>query len=71
MNRTLKQHIEDDYNELDNSLISSQRRRHIQDELNLLEKYQSNHPEDDYDPTPLELFCDENPEAPECRIYDN
>lgn len=71
MNRTLNQHIEDDYRELDNSLISSQRRRHIKDELNSLEKYQSNHPEDDHDPTPLELFCDESPDSPECRIYDN
>lgn len=70
-NRTLQQHIEDDKNELDNGSLSSQRRRHIQSELEDLEKYQQNHPRETKDPTSLELFCDMNPDAPECRIYND
>ena len=70
MNRTLQQHINVDKNELDSSNISAQRRRHLEDELNALNHYQQNHPNDDHDPTGLELFCDSNPEAPECRMYE-
>lgn len=71
MPKSLQQHINDDRDELDNPSISAQRRRHIETELDSLEKYQNNHPDEDYDPTPLELYCDENPEAPECRIYED
>ena len=71
MAKTLQQHINDDKDELDNPNISSQRRRHISNELDSLEQYQVNHPDDDYDPTPLELFCDANPNALECRIYED
>jgi hypothetical protein len=70
-NRTLQQHIDDDRNELDNSDTNSQRRRHLEDELTSLEKYQENHPEDHHDPSSLELFCDSNPDAAECRIYED
>ena len=63
MDRTLSQHIDNDYNELDSNTISSQRRRHLQDEVKNLEKYKENHPEEDHDPTPLELYCDMNPDA--------
>jgi len=69
--RTLQQHINDDRDELDNPTTSGQRRRHLQDELGSLEHYQANHPDDDHDPTPLELYCDEHPNALECRIYDD
>jgi hypothetical protein len=71
MKRTLQQHINDDKNEIDNPNTSGQRRRHLEDELDSLEKYQVHHPNDNYDPTPLELFCDSNPESLECRIYDS
>jgi hypothetical protein len=66
----IKDHIKKDQDELNNPMISSQRRRHIEDELDSLRRYHSNHPEDDNDPTTLELFCDLNPNAPECRVYD-
>ena len=69
--RTLQQHINDDRDELDNSTTSGQRRRHLEDELDSLEKYQANHPDIEKDPTPLELFCDENPAASECKIYED
>ena len=71
MSRTLQQHINDNLNELDNPNINSQRRRHIESELNSLEKYQANHPNQSHDPTSLELFCNEHADASECRIYDN
>jgi len=68
---TIQKHIESNKQELQNPNISSQRRRHIQSELDDLERYHNNHPEDNHDPTTLELFCDENPDADECKIYDN
>lgn len=71
MDRTLQQHINDDYDELDSPTISGQRRRHLEDELESLEKYQVNHPDENYDPTPLELYCDSHPDALECRVYDS
>ena len=70
MERTIQQHINDDLNEINNPNISSQRRRHLEDEVDSLEKYQENHPGDTHDPTPLELFCNLNPDAPECLMYD-
>lgn len=71
MDRTLQQHINDDKDELDNPGINAQRRRHIEDELDALEKYQANHPDEDSDPNPLELYCDSHPDASECRIYED
>ena len=64
-------HIQKDKDELRDPMISSQRRRHIESELQSLENYQLRHPNNDYDPTPLELFCDENPDALECRMYED
>jgi hypothetical protein len=69
--RTLQKHIEDDRNEIDNPNTSGQRRRHLESELESLEQYQSNHPEETHDPNPLELFCDANPAALECRVYED
>jgi hypothetical protein len=69
--RTLQQHINDDRDEIDNPNTSGQRRRHLEDELGGLEQYQANHPDDDHDPTPLELYCDGHPDALECRMYDD
>jgi hypothetical protein len=39
--------------------------------LEALKTYKANHPEDLHDPTPLELYCDANPDALECRVYDD
>ena len=70
MDRTIQQHINDDLSEINNPNISSQRRRHLEDEVEYLEKYQANHPEDNHDPTPLELYCDLHPDALQCRTYE-
>ena len=67
----IQQHIEKNKQILDNPMITPQTRRHTSDELKSLEKYKDNHPEEDYDPTPLELYCDNNPNALECRMYDD
>lgn len=70
-NKSLQQHINDNRNELDNPNTSGQHRRHLEDELDALEKYKGNHPDNDHDPTSLELYCDSNPAAPECRVYED
>ena len=45
--------------------------RHYATELEGLENYRSHHPGDHKDPTSLEVHCDLNPDAPECRVYDD
>lgn len=67
----IDQHIEKDRNILNDPLTSPQARRHTEEELTALEAYRANHPEDLHDPTPLELYCDANPEALECRMYED
>lgn len=67
---SLKDHIEKDRNILDDPLVSSQSRRHVEEELEALEKYQARHPNDEHDPSSLELYCDEHPDASECKIFD-
>ena len=67
----IHKHIEHDKKIIDDTMVSSQAKRHAEEELEMLERYQSRHPEDDHDPSPFELYCDDNPEALECRIYDN
>ena len=67
---SINDHIQRDKDELHDPMISSQRRRHVEDELKSLETYHANHPEDDHDPTSLELYCDQNPNALECRVFD-
>ena len=71
MSRTISQHISDDKNELDNGSISPQRKRHLESELSALEDYRANHPDDDHDPNSLELYCDRNPDALECKIFED
>jgi len=68
---SIEQHIEADKEELENPNISPQRRRHIEGELEELEAYAERHPEDHHDPSSLELYCDNNPSAPECLVYDD
>jgi hypothetical protein len=67
---SIDKHIQHDIDILDNPTSSPQQRRHTEDELESLKLYKKNHPEKDKDPTALELFCNENPSASECRMYD-
>jgi hypothetical protein len=67
----IDQHIEKDKQILDDPTISPQTRRHTTEELKALESYKERHPENTHDPTPLELYCDLNPGAIECRVYED
>ena len=60
---TIDQHIQKDKEILDNPQTSPQARRHTEGELEALEAYKLNHPGDEHDPTPLELYCDTHPDA--------
>lgn len=67
----IDQHIQKNQSLLNDPTISPQSRRHTQEELTALETYKENHPEDSHDPTSLELYCELNPNADECRIYED
>ena len=72
----IEQHIQKDKEILDNPQTSPQARRHTEEELAALEAYVEHHKEeieagDHHDPTALELYCDANPSAPECLVYDD
>jgi hypothetical protein len=68
---TIDQHIQKDEDILSDPTTSPQARRHTEEELQSLKVYKANHPNETHDPTPLELYCDANPDAPECRIYED
>jgi hypothetical protein len=68
---SIEAHISKDEQILSNPTTSPQQRRHIEGELEELKSYKNNHPNDHHDPTPLELYCELNPEAEECRIYED
>ena len=67
----IDQHIQKDEDLLSDPTISPQSRRPTEEELEALKAYKEHHPEDDHDPTGLELYCDANPDALECRVYDD
>lgn len=56
--------------ELDHVEINKQRKRHLEDELYMLNSYHEHHPEETDCPTYLEMYCDMNPDSPECRMHD-
>ena len=73
---SIEKHIEKDEEILANPTTSPQQRRHIEGELQELKVYADNHKKDieagdHHDPTALELYCEMEPEADECRIYDD
>ena len=73
---SIEQHIEKDKEILQDPTVSPQMRRHIEGELHELEVYAENHKAeieagDHHDPTALELYCEMEPEADECRIYED
>ena len=64
-------HIKHDKKILDDPMISPQSRRHVEEELKSLERWVEKNPEDGHDPTSLELYCNDNPDALNCRIYED
>ena len=73
---SIEKHIKVDEEILENPTTSPQQRRHIEGELEELNVYAENHKEeiaagDHHDPTALELYCEMEPEADECRVYED
>ena len=73
---SIEKHIEVDKEILSNPTTSPQQRRHIEGELEELHVYAENHKKeiaagDHHDPTALELYCEMEPEADECRVYED
>jgi hypothetical protein len=73
---SIEKHIEVDKEILANPTTSPQQRRHIEGELEELNVYVENHKKeiaagDHHDPTALELYCEMEPEADECRVYED
>ena len=72
----IEQHIEADRKILEDPTTNPQMRRHVEEELHELEVYAKNHKDeieagDHHDPTALELYCEMEPGAPECKTHDN
>ena len=70
-NATIEDHISADKAILENPETSPQARRHTKQELHELEVFHDHHPEDHHDPNCIELFCEMNPDEPECLMYDD
>jgi hypothetical protein len=73
---SVEKHIEVDKKILEDPTTSPQQRRHIEEELHELEVYVENHRQeiaggDHHDPSALELYCEVEPSAPECKMYDD
>ena len=73
---SIEKHIKVDKEILENPTTSPQQRRHIEGELEELTVYAENHKKeiaagDHHDPTALELYCEMEPEADECRVYED
>jgi len=71
--KTIDDHIRKDEDEMLKAKAEGQdgKVRHLEGELRDLKEYKQHHPGDSHAPSPLEVYCDTNPEAPECRIYED
>jgi hypothetical protein len=71
MEKSIEDHIEKDKEILHDPTTNPQMRRHIEGQLDQLERYKEAHPDDHHDPTDFELYCEDFPESDECRIYED
>ena len=71
--KSIDEHIQKDQSELEAAKATGDqaKQRHLTEELKSLEEYKEHNPQDKHDPTSLELYCDANPDADECRVYDD
>jgi hypothetical protein len=71
--KSIDEHIQQDQSEIEAARAAGDmgKVRHLEGELKGLQEYKDHHPGDNHDPTPLEVFCDLNPDAPECLVYDD
>ena len=73
---TVEEHIAKDKAILDDPTTNPAARRHYTEELHELEEYVDHHKQeieagDHHAPNCLELFCEMNPDEPECLVYDD
>lgn len=70
--KTIENHIENDKVEIELAYKegNESKAHHLEDQLASLERYHEAHPEDHHDPSDFELYCEDWPEAVECRMYD-
>jgi len=63
---TIDEHIAKDQVEIEAAKAAGDQGkvRHLEEELKGLQEFKAHHPEDSHDPSPLEVYCDMNPEAP-------
>jgi hypothetical protein len=66
----LQETIKEIRRELDTNSINKQRKRYLESYLYELSLYLSRHPNTTEVPSPLTIFCDLNPGAKECKIFD-
>ena len=74
--KSIEDHIQRDKEILADPNTSEPMRRHTLDELHELEEYVDHHHDeleagDPHDPNALELFCEMQPDEPECLVYDD
>tara|TARA_B100000700_G_scaffold324081_1_gene429351 strand:+ start:711 stop:953 length:243 start_codon:yes stop_codon:yes gene_type:complete len=71
--KTIDEHIQKDQSEIQSAEAEGDKAkvRHLKEELSSLQEYKEHHPGDKHDPNALELFCDANPDEPECLVYDD
>jgi hypothetical protein len=71
--KSIDEHIQKDQADIEQARESGNlgKVRHLEEELQGLKEYKEHHPEDKHDPSPLEVYCELNPEAPECLVYDD
>tara|TARA_Y100001968_G_scaffold67200_1_gene58044 strand:- start:22178 stop:22411 length:234 start_codon:yes stop_codon:yes gene_type:complete len=76
--KSIEEHILKDQSEIQSAQAegNAAKVRHLTEELSSLEEYKEHHKDeieagDHHDPNALELFCDANPDEPECLVYDD
>ena len=71
--KTIDEHIQKDQEEFLKALAEHNdgKVRHLTEELQWLLDHKKQFPDDTHDPSPLELFCEQNPDEPECLVYDD
>ncbi len=71
--KTIDEHIQKDQNEFLQALSDHNdgKVRPLTEELQRLLDLKKEFPNDSHDPSFLELFCEQNPDEPECLVYDD
>ena len=71
--KSIDEHIAKDESEIKTAKAEGNQAkvRHLEEERKELKEFKEHHPGDDHDPTSLEMYCENNPAAAECRVYDD